>query len=342
MKHHDPQADVFQSNPLASNRPRWPERQIRTTASACSRRAAASIEYIVVLVLIIGVVVSLVPIWGSSQNRIASRVVSAVQGNAVGGTVNVQPPQPGPVTATSGPLAFSLIDILRLLALVAVCVFVYLQQRERRILRSKVQALNPMLANLDAEIVERMLQKRQAIQSILSNEWSTILRADIKVGDLMSHDLIWTEPTQSIGKVRRRMKEQSVHHMLVIDKRRKLLGIVSDRDLIDNVDAPVEEVMTSNPVSVASEVDISVAISMMLRHRINSLPVVAGEQAIGIITTTDLIATLQCMLKLFCEISLSAKSELGAKFLTQAGQDNRSWREVLSSGELSMAASQSR
>lgn len=54
----------------------------------------------------------------------------------------------------------------------------------------------------------------------------------------------------------------------------------------------VTDVMTKKVVTVGPEDTIERAASMMVRHRINRLPVLEGEKLVGIVTRGDIIAGL--------------------------------------------------
>ena len=74
-------------------------------------------------------------------------------------------------------------------------------------------------------------------------------------------------------------------------------GIMSERDIIYNLrsdgaailDWPVERIMTAPAISVERAHDILAALSLMTVRRIRHLPVVEGEQLIGLVSIGDLV-----------------------------------------------------
>ncbi len=56
--------------------------------------------------------------------------------------------------------------------------------------------------------------------------------------------------------------------------------------------------MTANPRTVTPDTPVAAVITMMLAQRISCLPVVEEGQLQGIITTSDLLMALQCVLRL--------------------------------------------
>jgi CBS domain-containing protein len=88
------------------------------------------------------------------------------------------------------------------------------------------------------------------------------------------------------------MTHDEIRHLLVVDDRGKLVGIVSDRDLLRAAgrDSLVGEVMSSEVQTVGPATPAATAAEKLLRRKISALAVVDGQgRPIGIITSTDLI-----------------------------------------------------
>jgi IMP dehydrogenase len=89
------------------------------------------------------------------------------------------------------------------------------------------------------------------------------------------------------------MKENSIGGIPVVDSNKKLIGIVTNRDLRfeKNVDRPVVEVMTSeNLITTPESIELSKAEVILQENRIEKLPVVDAENnLIGLITYRDII-----------------------------------------------------
>jgi predicted transcriptional regulator len=67
--------------------------------------------------------------------------------------------------------------------------------------------------------------------------------------------------------------------------------------------------MTPNPITVTPDMPVSTVTTIMLAKRINCVPVVEDGKLMGIVTTSDLLMALQCVLKLIEQLSLP--SEVG-------------------------------
>jgi len=111
------------------------------------------------------------------------------------------------------------------------------------------------------------------------------------------------------SEVRTILEEQSIHHLPVTDGNR-LVGIISASDLLRvsfgefgehdsrGLDAmldhtyTVAELMNSDPVTISSNNSIREAAQILVSGRFHSLPVIDGNELIGIVTSSDLIRYL--------------------------------------------------
>jgi signal-transduction protein with cAMP-binding, CBS, and nucleotidyltransferase domain len=93
------------------------------------------------------------------------------------------------------------------------------------------------------------------------------------------------------------MKEQSFHHLIVVDDSQRLLGIIAKGDLDCKTGCTASELMTTSCVSIPKDMRLVPAITMMLERRIDCLPVLDGEKLCGIVTKTDMLLMLQSIVR---------------------------------------------
>ena len=94
----------------------------------------------------------------------------------------------------------------------------------------------------------------------------------------------------------RLMAEAHIGAVLVMDGPR-LVGIVSERDYARKVvlqgrsssDTPVSEIMTSNVLTTWSLDTSDRCMQTMTEHRIRHLPVIDGDEVVGIVSIGDLV-----------------------------------------------------
>jgi acetoin utilization protein AcuB len=125
------------------------------------------------------------------------------------------------------------------------------------------------------------------------------------VKERMSHPVITIRPDTSIHDAFNLMRGEKIRRLPVVDKRGRLTGIVSDRDLLHAEPSAattlsiwevnyllskltVEEVMTKPVITVAADTPIEEAARIMADNKIGGLPVLRDGKLVGIITETDL------------------------------------------------------
>jgi acetoin utilization protein AcuB len=85
------------------------------------------------------------------------------------------------------------------------------------------------------------------------------------------------------------IQEHKLRHLPVLDEGGRLVGIVSEKDLLRaDGDSRVEKVMTREVITVTEYTALEEAARIMADHRISSLPVMRDGKLVGIITETDL------------------------------------------------------
>ena len=105
----------------------------------------------------------------------------------------------------------------------------------------------------------------------------------------MTSRVVAVKPADSLAAARRALRENRIHHLLVIDDGH-VVGLISYRDLIGKGDtASVAEVMSRDVITVEPWDTVRNAAAMMIGRTHGCLPVVEGGNVTGIITTTDLL-----------------------------------------------------
>ncbi|WP_052865404.1 CBS domain-containing protein [Streptomyces niger] len=111
----------------------------------------------------------------------------------------------------------------------------------------------------------------------------------------MSSPAVAVPVMASVQDVAKHMQYASVGAVFVVDDDNRLLGMVTDRDLVLRVLAPglsaqerVESVMTREPVAVTPADDIATVHHVMRRHGIRRVPVVYEGRLMGVVTFEDL------------------------------------------------------
>lgn len=116
------------------------------------------------------------------------------------------------------------------------------------------------------------------------------------VSDLVHDQNILTVPdTLPVREATREMDARNVGAVLVVDRKKRLIGIFTERDLLRRVVAQgrdpnataVAEVMTHDPDTVGPRQYAVDALRLMRDGRYRHLPVVDGERIVGILSRRD-------------------------------------------------------
>ena len=108
----------------------------------------------------------------------------------------------------------------------------------------------------------------------------------------MIYDPVIIHKDALVGDALKLMKENSIGGIPVVDEQKKLIGIVTNRDLrfVDNMKTPIYEVMTKeNLVTTGRGTDLTQAAFLLKKYKIEKLPVVDDNGVlIGLLTYKDI------------------------------------------------------
>jgi CBS domain-containing protein len=159
------------------------------------------------------------------------------------------------------------------------------------------------------DLQERFCAKRQQLLRLFAQDPSILLKNQLAVRHLMTTEIITAPPGAGRQSVQDLMLQAHVRHLPVCGPGQVLLGIVSDRDLSGKPGKTAGELMSKRVKTISSDTLISPATTHLIRAGISSLPVVDQGRLCGILTTTDLVLTLQCMLQLWRHTAEMVQSE---------------------------------
>lgn len=139
-----------------------------------------------------------------------------------------------------------------------------------------------------------LYQKREALLKKLIERFAK--DGDSTVEDIMTSSLISVKQENDSEYVEKLMDRFRIRHVMVCDQANQLVGVISDRDIKPGKSVPVNEIMTSNVVTIDESTKIAEAVSIMLNNRISCLPVLKEGQLAGVLSLSDVAISLQCML----------------------------------------------
>jgi CBS domain-containing protein len=138
----------------------------------------------------------------------------------------------------------------------------------------------------------------------------------MRVEDVMTVEVVTARPDMSLKEAARELAAHGISGMPVLDEAMQVVGVISEADLIAKEahqpeadghllrrlahHAPsdderrydahsVSAAMTSPAVTIDAYYTLTGAAELMLRRRVNRLPVLRGERLVGIVTRADLV-----------------------------------------------------
>ena len=130
---------------------------------------------------------------------------------------------------------------------------------------------------------------------------------DLQVRDVMTQQVTTLKRNDQLSLANDIMQLGRVRHLPVLDDDGRLAGILSQRDLFRGALAHalgygqhaqrkmldsllVKEVMSSDVITTRPDTPLVEAARVLLERKIGCLPIVEGEQLVGILTEADFVA----------------------------------------------------
>lgn len=156
-----------------------------------------------------------------------------------------------------------------------------------------------LVEEMPANVVRRILQ--QADPEMRSSINQILRYPDNSAGSIMTTEYVSLRPTMTVGEAILRIRRQGVdketiYTCYVISKDRKLLGLVTVKDLLlaEDDETKIEDFMLTNLISVTTQTDQEEVAHMFSKYNFLALPVVDGEnRMVGIVTFDDAMDVMQ-------------------------------------------------
>ncbi len=133
----------------------------------------------------------------------------------------------------------------------------------------------------------------------------------MKIREIMSHPVITVPPGLPIKHVAAILVEKRISGVPVVDDEDRLLGIVTEADLLPMETEPdprshilhspprqeplpttAEEAMSHDVISLNPDADVAEAARVMLERHVKRIPIIAGGQVVGIVSRRDILKVL--------------------------------------------------
>ncbi|HZJ89038.1 MAG TPA: CBS domain-containing protein [Sphaerochaeta sp.] len=125
----------------------------------------------------------------------------------------------------------------------------------------------------------------------------------------MTRNPVTATPDMSIAEASNLMKQEKVHRLPVLNKDKKLVGIITEKDILYATPSPasslsihemayllskltVKKLMSKNVVTIDKNITVEEAARLMVDQDLSSLPVLDGDRLIGIVSKSDMFKIL--------------------------------------------------
>lgn len=121
------------------------------------------------------------------------------------------------------------------------------------------------------------------------------MKIGIKVGDVMTRQLVAVKPSEDVISCAREMASKNVG-LVIVKKAGKLLGVLTERDVIwaltkkgDLRRVKAGDIMLRKITTIKPSRDIYEALVRMKRQNIKWLPITVNKRVIGVLTINDIL-----------------------------------------------------
>ena len=125
----------------------------------------------------------------------------------------------------------------------------------------------------------------------------------------MTRNPVTATPMMSVGEAADLMKREKVHRLPVLDKDKKLVGVITEKDVLHASPSPasslsihemayllsklkVKDLMTKDVVTITEDTTVEEAARLMVDQDLSCLPVVQGDILVGIVSKSDMFRIL--------------------------------------------------
>ncbi len=122
----------------------------------------------------------------------------------------------------------------------------------------------------------------------------------MKVKDVMESNINFLYEEDTILHASKFMKEERIRNLPVVDQNKKLVGLVTLREIIETIFHNPDQILVRSAMlkreqvtSVKSDVDLKDAIEVMIANKFGCLPVIDDKgKLIGLISEANLLKVL--------------------------------------------------
>lgn len=110
--------------------------------------------------------------------------------------------------------------------------------------------------------------------------------------DIMTKDVITVSPTATKKDLAMTLIKNQISGAPVAGRNGKIIGVVSEADIVAKKGKDVKTIMSKNIISVTEETAVEDIAKLMTTHGIKRLPVMRGPNVVGIVSRADIVSAI--------------------------------------------------
>ena len=110
--------------------------------------------------------------------------------------------------------------------------------------------------------------------------------------DIMTRDIITVSPSMSVKTLAMTLIKNQISGAPVAGKDGKIVGIVSEADIVAKKGKDVKAIMSKKVISVSEDTTVEELAQLMTTHAIKRLPVMNGGKVVGIVSRADIVSAI--------------------------------------------------
>jgi CBS domain-containing protein len=110
--------------------------------------------------------------------------------------------------------------------------------------------------------------------------------------DIMTRDIITVGPTMTVKNLAMTLIKNQISGAPVAAKNGKIIGVVSEADIVAKKGKDVKSIMSKKITSVDEDTAVEEIARLMTAQRIKRVPVMRGDKVVGIVSRADIVSAI--------------------------------------------------
>ncbi|HEY3302699.1 MAG TPA: CBS domain-containing protein [Candidatus Binatia bacterium] len=110
--------------------------------------------------------------------------------------------------------------------------------------------------------------------------------------NIMTKEVVTVSAAATVTEAARILTQQQLSGAPVVNEHGQIVGVVSETDIVANKGRQVKDIMSKKVFSITEETPVEEIAALMMTRRIKRLPVMRGQELVGIVSQADIVAVV--------------------------------------------------